>query len=183
MDGWGCSRGAAQNELFEAELKKRARDFEGDLRKKSGFKISLACRRRRGVANVIAEGRYGGRTCANNCWYGMEMVNRCVKRGVTMADDWRASGGLQQGSYETGQFVLLWRIPFTASPLVHELLLLLASFATSWSRAPYSLLYWPILAPLVSFVITTSFFFCASVCLSSLHLSSLLSLRVLLCYS
>jgi hypothetical protein len=183
VDGWGRSGGAAQNELLEAELKERAKDFEGDLRKKSGFKISLACRRRRGAANVIAKGHYGGRTCANNCWYGMETANRCVERGVTMADDWRASRGLQRGSCETGQVVLLWRIPFTTSPLVHELFLLLASFATPWSRAPYSLLYWPILAPLVSFVITTNFFFCASVCLSSLHLSSLFSLRVLLCYS
>lgn len=137
-DGWGRRGGAAQNELLEAELKERARDFEGDLRKKLGFKISLACRRRSGAADLIAGGRYGGRTCANNCWYGMERENRCVERGVTMADDGRASGGLQRGSCETGQVVLLWRIPFTAGPLVRELLLLLASFATPWSRAPYS---------------------------------------------
>jgi len=56
-----------QNELLEAELKERAGDFEGDLRKKLVFKISLACRRRRGAADLIAGGRYGGRTCANNC--------------------------------------------------------------------------------------------------------------------
>jgi len=52
--------------LLEAELKERARDFEGDLRKKLGFKISLACRRRRGATDVITEGHYGGKTCANN---------------------------------------------------------------------------------------------------------------------
>jgi hypothetical protein len=73
--------------LLEAELKERARDFEGDLRKKLGFKISLACRRRRGAADLIAGGRYGGRTRANNCGYGMERANRRVERGVTMADD------------------------------------------------------------------------------------------------
>ncbi len=67
VDGWGRSGGAAQNELLEAESKERARDFEGDLRKKLRFKISLACRRRRGAADLIAGGRYGGRTCANNC--------------------------------------------------------------------------------------------------------------------
>ncbi len=68
-------------------MKEKPRDFEGNLRKKLEFKISLASMWRGGVVDLIVRGCYEGINCANNWLYELEKANQCVERGVTMVNN------------------------------------------------------------------------------------------------